>query len=369
MKKITIFFMILKLTLFANIFAGSATKKSMEIKGEFAKSKQCIRCHLDIYEEYKSSSHFNSSIYRDKIHKKVFELHSKATNEKNYICAKCHTPLVKNKKIENMDENKTEYKEAIACAYCHRIKSIQKHKKANKNIILNKKGVYYGTRNPEIRSEYHKIINTNIIHKNGDTCMGCHSHKQNSFGFVVCKTENKNTLKENCITCHMPQVEGSLSDRVETPTHAYHGFAALTNRPELLKKYINLKIEPKKNFFIIEVENLAPHSIPLHPIRMFELIVEVYKNGKLYKVYKRDFHKVLGKGKKAAPPWIADRVLKDTTIKPKEKKIIKIDIDPKNKKIVAKFGFFIVNPKAAKKMNLEEFSKFRLLKKIVFKNN
>lgn len=177
MKKL-MFFLALKIFVFANIFAGSATTKSMEIKGDFAKNRQCIRCHLDIYDEFESSAHYRSTIYRDKIHKKVFEAHSKATKEKNYICGKCHTPLLKNKSIKNLKEDNEAIKEAIACAYCHRIKSIEKHAKANENIILNEKGVYYGTRNPEVRSEYHKIINTNIIHKNGDTCMGCHSHKK-----------------------------------------------------------------------------------------------------------------------------------------------------------------------------------------------
>jgi hypothetical protein len=267
--------------------------------------------------------------------------------------------LVKDKAIDKMNKNVLEYKESIACAYCHRIKSIEHHKKANKNIILKKKGVYYGTRNPEIRSDYHKIINTNVIHKNGDTCMGCHSHKQNDKGFVVCETESNNTLKQNCITCHMPQVEGSLSDRVETPTHAFHGFAGVRNSPELLAKYIDLKIVPKNGYFEVVIINKAPHSLFLHPLRVAKLIIKIGD-----KKIEKSFVRLIGHNKKPSPPWLATEVVKDNMIKAKEKRVIRIDEDIKGKKIVLEFGYYIVNPKMAKKFHLEEFAKFRLLKRV-----
>jgi len=39
--------------------------------------------------------------------------------------------------------------------------------------------------------------------------MGCHSHKENSLGFTICKTDEKGAKdkEQNCITCHMPQVK------------------------------------------------------------------------------------------------------------------------------------------------------------------
>lgn len=193
--------------------------------------------------------------------------------------------------------------------------------------------------------------------------------KKNEFNLTVCKTDSNNTLEENCITCHMPQVEGSLSDRVETPTHAYHGFAALQNKPEFLAKYIVLKVVPRNNYLEVLVVNKTPHNLLLHPMRMLKLEVEIYKNNKLIKKIEKKFHKVLGKGDKPAPPWIADKILKDTTIKPKEKRVIKIETEPKDIKVVAKIGFFIVKPKIAKKMGLQEFSEFKLLKKKVFNIN
>ncbi len=339
--------------LFANIFAGSATKHSMDIKGEFAKTHQCIRCHLTIYEEYKASSHYNSTPFRDPIHAKIFKLHTKATKEKEYQCAKCHTPIVKNRAIAKMDPKSFGYHQAISCAYCHRIKAIKHHPKANSNVISPKKGYYYGTRNPKIRSEYHKIDNTNIIHKNGDTCLGCHSHKQNDFGFVVCKTESNNTLKQNCITCHMPQVEGSLSDRVETPTHAYHGFAGVSRGAEKLAKYLDITLESKKHL-IISLHNRAPHAFLLHPLRMAKMVVRVYRNGKEIKKFEKSFVRIIGKDGKPTPPWIANAVIKNSMLKPNEKRVIDLNFGlQRGDRVKVEFIIYKVNPKIAKKMGIK----------------
>ncbi len=50
--------------------------------------------------------------------------------------------------------------------------------------------------------------------------MGCHSHKQNSHKFTVCKTASLNDKKQNSITCHMPKVKGSAT--MFTPLKRLH---------------------------------------------------------------------------------------------------------------------------------------------------
>ncbi len=61
---------------------------------------------------------------------------------------------------------------------------------------------------------------------------GCHSHKENSLGFTICKTDEKGAKdkEQNCITCHMPQVKGSATNIRVSQTHAFHGFAGAINR-------------------------------------------------------------------------------------------------------------------------------------------
>ncbi len=72
--------------------------------------------------------------------------------------------------------------------------------------------------------------------------MGCHSHKQNGHGLDVCRTDKRGaeSRDENCITCHMPKVKGSATNIRVSKRHAYHGFAGVINRPELLSRYIDM---------------------------------------------------------------------------------------------------------------------------------
>jgi hypothetical protein len=343
--------------LFANIFAGSGVKHSMEIKGDFAKTRQCIRCHLTIYKEYKASAHYNSIPERDPIHARVVELYQKAHGTTAYPCAKCHAPAVKDRKNPAADPY---YHEAIACAYCHRIEAIEEHPKANKNVISPKKGLYFGVRHPEMRSDYHKIDLSNPIHKNGDVCMGCHSHKQNSGGFVVCETESNNTLAQNCITCHMPQVEGSLSDRVDTPAHAYHGFATIDRGREYLQKYVDLNLTRNNGRLQVAITNRAPHKLLLHPLRMARLVVTFYKGGKVVEQKSFDFERLIGKEGRPTPPWLADQVVKDTMIKGGERRLIEVEL-PEADRVEAQLLLFRVHPKIAKKMGLES-------KPVIFKS-
>ncbi|MRJ02330.1 MAG: hypothetical protein GXO19_05660 [Epsilonproteobacteria bacterium] len=342
---------LLPLALWANIFAGSGTKHSMEIKGDFAETKQCIRCHLDIYMEYKGSRHYNSIPERDPIHGAIFQLYSKATGSQEYKCARCHAPAVKERRNPKGDPY---YHEAIACAYCHRIERVERGRRAMRNIIHSEKGVYYGTRNPEVRSDYHKIVSTNPIHRDGGTCMGCHSHKENSHGFVVCQTESNNTLEQNCITCHMPQVPGSLSDRVNTPTHAYHGFASLDKGREYLQKYVDLNLSRRGGEITVSITNKAPHSLLLHPLRKAQLVVLFYKGDELIGREERDFERIIGKDGEATPPWVATEIVKDTMIKGGERRQLHLQIPPEATRVRAELYLYRLRPEIAEKLKIED---------------
>ncbi|WP_281950619.1 multiheme c-type cytochrome [Nitrosophilus kaiyonis] len=350
---------------------------------DFTPSKVCKGCHPVIYKEYKNSMHFKSTIFRDEIHKKVFIKHP-LYKKNSYKCAKCHSPtdktLLKNIALHKKalpDIKSIGQKEAISCAYCHRIKNIEKHAKMNKNII-NEKGKYFyaydenikGVKKYKIKSgifntiegsPFHIIDGKNEIYKNGKVCMGCHSHKQNSHGLEVCKTDYDNKSKKNCIDCHMPKILGSFVNHKDTKTHRYHGFAGIFNNPEYLKKYIEVKVV-NRSPLIIRVKNKTSHNLLLHPLRVLALKVYIYEKEKLVKILEERFFKQFGKDGKKAAIWEANEVLKDNTIKANKTKDINFLIDSKNRKIKIELGFYVVNPKIAKKLRLNRFSKFKILK-------
>jgi hypothetical protein len=340
----------------------------------------CKGCHPIIVNEFENSMHKKSTIRDDKIHKAIWDRHP-FKKKGNYTCAKCHTP--------NNSHS------GITCLSCHTIKNIKRHPKSNENVyekrdkyfysaekgMENKKVVYkeksswLGLFTKTVGSPYHDIDYTNKIFYTGEVCMGCHSHKKNSHRLNVCKTGNKGVREngDNCISCHMPKVKGSATNIRISKKHAFHGFAGVINKPELLSKYIDINYKRGESGFDIIIHNKAPHNLMLHPLRIVQLRVKLKSKGKdkekNLKVH--NFVRILGRKSKPTMPWLATKVLKDTMINPDEKRVVHFDTNlQKGDEIEAILGFYIVNPKVIKKLGLQDdkkLSEFIPLKKSYFK--
>jgi len=199
-------------------------------------------------------------------------------------------------------------------------------------------------------------------------CMGCHSHKQNSHEFSVCTTDEAGAKdkKSNCITCHMPKIDGTATTVRLSKQHAFHGFAGARVKPEMLSKYVELSYKNANKGFEVTVENKAPHNLLTHPLRVVQLKTKVIRDAKTVELKTETFVKVIGKDGKPAMPWLATEVVKDTMIKANEKRVIKYDKALQSgDKIEVVLGFFVVNPKALKKLNLQdekEATEFTILK-------
>ena len=342
----------------------------------------CKGCHPTIYSEFQNSYHKKSTLKEDKVHKAVWDKHPAKAKGK-YKCAKCHTP----------QEKKIPTHQGVTCTTCHTITSVEEHTKANKNIYETKdktlysaekgmedkkieykeKSSWFGLVKETTGSPYHDIDYRNEGFYTGKMCMGCHSHKQNGKEFNVCTTDLKGAKdkESNCITCHMPQVQGSSTSIRESKTHAFHGFAGVRNAPKLLKKYIEIDYKKSTKGFEITIENKAPHNLLTHPLRVVQLKTILIRDGKREDLETHTFVKIIGTEGKASMPWLATEIVKDNMIKGEEKRVIKFDKDVKSgDEIEVILGYFIVNPKAVKKLGLEdekELSKFQVLKSTEFK--
>jgi DNA-directed RNA polymerase subunit RPC12/RpoP len=348
----------------------------------------CKKCHPIIFAEYQNSMHNKASIFKDAVHKAVWDKHP-AKPKNNYKCAKCHTPsdhdLMSGKsKLANNDIQQTE---PISCQQCHKIESVEKHKKANKNILTKKKK-YFFSANKKLKgtivkfkeessffgmitkksgSPYHDIDYGNESYYNGDSCMGCHSHKQNGKGLLVCDLEVKQGKSKNsCVSCHLPKVQGSLANQKESATHAFHGQSIHNSTPVLLSKYIKLSLEKESNGFNVSIKNEAIHTLFPQPLRLNQLRVSIERNGKIIKLKTESFVRVIGSNGKPAMPWVADAIIKDTSIKALETRVVKYSHKlQKGDNVVVEFGYHVVNPKAAKKLGITDKSvtKFIVLTK------
>ena len=368
----------------------------------FGTSKVCQKCHPVIFDEFYDSSHRKSSIHTDPIHKAVWDKHPLKAKEK-YKCAKCHTPtdkvLMENLKAGKSalpQDNRVQKEEGVSCISCHMIDHVEKHAKSNTNVMGTKektlfsaregkeaekevsfsmKSSFFGLLTEKSGSPYHKIDYSNKSFYDGKMCMGCHSHKQNAHEFKVCETDMASAGQdtrdeENCISCHMPMIQGSMNTVHETPTHRYHGFPGAAKNPKMLAQYVQLTLKQTDNGFVILVKNEANHPLFLHPLRLAELQVSVQREGKTLALDPVSFVRVIGKDGKATMPWLANSVIKDTQIQANESRNVSFAFKVKKGDLVeAEMGFYRVNPKAATKLELDfdkELSSFMLLKKELF---
>jgi len=348
-----------------------------------ASSHTCKACHPTIYKEYSSSIHANSSIYNDKIFNALWNKHP-LKKEGKFKCAKCHTPSDKALFAPNvkLQANSIQKSEPISCQNCHQIKEIHKGKFANENIYLQKEKYFYsadskrkgqklifkekstlfGLFKSTTGSPYHDIDYSNEGYYNGNSCLGCHSHKKIENGFEVCSLEVKENKKskESCIRCHMPKTLGSFVNLKESKTHASHAISLRGESYKELAKYIDLNITTTNKSAKITLKNQANHTLFVHPLRLGQLRVSI--NEKLIKTL--NFHRVIGKDGKPTMPWLANSVVKDTTIKAFETKVFEIPIN-KGDRVEATLGYYLVNPKAAKKLGLtdKKLLEFRILKR------
>lgn len=364
MKKVFLF-LVLSVCVFANDGVHN-----------YAKSKECKSCHPKIYKEYYTSMHANSVANKDVIHNSVWAKHPQNLKQKRYECGKCHTPAANN--LDQMlkkggkalpDANNETHQEAISCAYCHRIKDIAIHKRHNTNIISKKEKLYFATKQNHIKSPFHGIVTDGNEHmKNGNVCIGCHSHKMNKWGLNVCSTNNENTMNgANCVSCHMPKVKGSVSILNETKKHSFHGFAGTHFHSNMLRKYVDISILRNINDFLVNIDNRTSHALLLHPLRQAVLKVKVTRGDKTIKLKDKVFVRVIGANGKPAMPWAAKKDIKNNMIKANEKRVIKYNFKlQKGDKVNVVLGWYLVMPKALKMLKLqnEEVAK----KFIVFKN-
>jgi len=344
----------------------------------YTKNQDCKECHPKIYEEYQSSMHAKATIYKDPIHRAVWEKHPLSKKQKQYRCGKCHIPtadnlsdmLQKGKSAMPDPENET-HNEAISCSYCHKIKTVEEGFMSNTNVMNESEYKdYYGTRDDPKRTRAHYSF-YNEEFKNGKMCMGCHSHKKNKAKLDVCVTDiGKEDSKQTCISCHMPHVQGSMSTKHDTDTYAFHGFPGANVYKDMLVKYIHVDLKKQEKSFSITIHTEAPHNLMLHPLRDTRLYVSVERDGKIEELETQFFTRTIGSKNKPTPPWLAEEIIKDTMIKGKENRVIAYDRSLKvGDKVKVKLGYYLVNQKAMKKFDMEptdHITTFHILKEAVY---
>ena len=215
-------------------------------------------------------------------------------------------------------------------------------------------------------------------HKSEVSCMECHDGKHppgTEKGTLIpacssCHEGEPHFELANCVSCHMPKVEGSFSSIIETKTHSFHGFAGAHFHSEMLGKYVNISILRNIDHFIVNVDNQSSHALLLHPARMAVLKISVTRDKETTELEKEVFVRVLGKDGKPSMPWMADSIIKDTMIQANEKRAVRRDFKlQKGDRVDVVLGWFLVNPKALEPLGLKDektAKEFKVFKKESF---
>ena len=342
------------------------------------KPEACKQCHEEIYTQWVSSMHAQSSALKDPIHgafyKKVIgdptqeDVRTKAG--KYPVCLKCHAPVAAMEGKTKLDA-KPAYAGGIGCTTCHSFKSfkgtdtvdgkplygIDAYEIDDKSLHGPSGNTYTVERTDEnapwptpIHHPQPLQGNATALFKSNDACMGCHEKRSNMKGTPLCRTGNEYREAKNfvsCQACHMAIVTVPKMQKGEVVPGEYVSIAdhsmAGGHDGKMITRGIamTMQAEPTQGAIRTEitVRNRLPHSYPTGaPFRNFYIKLtahdkdgnELWKNYKVHPI-KDDpqaaFWYTLGDeaGKPTSPPK-ASQVLADTRLAPNEVRVLKYDI-------------------------------------------
>lgn len=312
-------------------------------------AEECKTCHEEIYSQWKSSMHANSTALKDPIHGAFYkavvgspEQEGIKKNGKYPICLQCHSPAAAKDGKTNLTAMQV-YNEGVNCVSCHTITRFKGTKKANGGLRLGMQAYEFsdtslqgpGTNRSTQDWQhpiFHNSANPNILKTNA-VCMGCHDQRKNSNKVALCQTGDEIATSggsNNCLSCHMPIVNGKADHSL------LGGHSAKMVSKGLLMTMTTVSNNSKTLRVNIKLANQLPHNLPTGaPFRNIYVKLTGYdKEGMA--IWKSSQSHPAKDDKKAmfmyslgdaegnpAPPSKATQVLGDTRLKPYETRELK----------------------------------------------
>ncbi|TGJ98957.1 cytochrome C554 and C-prime [Leptospira langatensis] len=247
------------------------------------RAENCGRCHTEIYQEWKTSTHANA------LSDIQFQSELTKSSSPKWLCLNCHTPVANQREnlvnyLQNGDyklpiEEKNPHfdpkmkSEAITCAACH----VRLDEQGNSYVI----GANGNTKPPHpVRIQPEKLK---------DRCLDCHNANYELDDQLVCAFKTGKELqssksthgKETCGSCHMQEIERKfVKSELGTPVRTGHKHAfiggGVPKRFDLYEKQIpggyqiGLKVDPilwdlakdKLEYSVSFKNEKAAHNIP-----------------------------------------------------------------------------------------------------------
>jgi hypothetical protein len=270
-------------------------------------AEACKTCHAEIYQQWKSSMHAQSSALAESIHAAFYkntvgdptveDLRDQAG--KYPACLKCHAPNAARDQKTKLDA-RAAYGEGVNCMVCHTLARYRGTAKADgglqlgidayetSEILQGAQGFMdaIGNPSPAHLREEEKLENPHIgvgaevplagnpaLFRTSAACLGCHDKRNNPQGVPLCATGAEVEASKNytpCQSCHMPNIDGRAD-------HSMHG----GHHPPTIKRAGVFTLDALPRDGVLEVRaslyNNLPHTLPTGaPFRNMQLKVTAY---------------------------------------------------------------------------------------------
>lgn len=369
-----------------------------QIVEKFTDPKACSQCHNSQYSMWKTSVHALSHEKNNELFAKsakLVSLDSFQTYEQTLVgCSNCHNPRLDVKDVSSnyvlaktfeLDTKETEYVDSslkvkhiqngISCYICHNVDSIkprdddsqigyQNFNWVNGDIIVGPFDDDY-----QRGKEFHLSYKRDFFKDNNDLCLSCHQGKGGKNQYSVYNTGHELAnagSTELCADCHMGK-EGReiISPNIEPHNAVFrktrpHLFSSVRNNYKILLNALDFKFEQVDNKMAkISIINKIPHNMPSgFSGRSLELNIVFYDvNSKIIDNKKLNFEKVyISKTGFITLSYSAERLDKDTTLKPNETREFEIVFPRNTASIKIRLDYYLIQPELQKRLLIQDES-------------
>lgn len=349
----------------------------------------CGTCHKEIFAEWETSMHAQSSALSDPIHEAFYRsvmgdpLQEGVTNKKGKypVCLQCHAPNAAMQKKTKLDATAS-FDEGVSCIFCHTISSFKGTHKEDGKLQLGAAAYEVSTsalQSPSGRNfttapvtgtpvpgeggfhPFPMVAGDQALIKSDALCMGCHDRRNNANGVPLCVTGDEIMASDtgvSCQSCHMPTTPNGHSSHTMTGGHD----ANTVRRGVIMALEANPEADGVKAS--LNITNRLPHKFPTGaPFRTVVIKITAFdEQGQSVwespdtDAFKEESDSILvyrlgdGTGLPTTPPK-AKESLSDTRLAPHESRVIEYSIPVSGvKKVRADLYYSLLWPNLVKKL-------------------
>lgn len=366
---------------------------SIEINHKFANPMNCIGCHKEQVNDWKTTWHSNAHEAKNTLFKKSVTFVRKATHSTRADvltrCAKCHNPKLDIQEVDNsymyakafgietketkkVDKalNAQHTKTGISCFICHNIDKIdpkETPKSGGLDIVHWTTGdLIVGPYKSNSRAGFHQTAQREHFVSGNQLCLTCHQGSANYNDLDGYQTGEEIATQPNaprCVECHMsssrkgiiaPNIirEGEIPEVRDIRSHLFAG----ARNSNILQTTLGIFVKGKKDTIEFSIKNLTPHRVPTgFTGRSVEVDFIFYKGGSIIGKQKIKLKtKYLDKYGNETLSYVAKEMVKDTRLNPNELRVLTMKRPKDATSVKVNVWYYLVSPSLQKILEIDD---------------